>query len=34
VNVAGGKLTYEPVAEAVGMPYTPLDHVFGVALPS
>ena len=27
VNVADGKVTYEPVAEAVGMPYTPLAEV-------
>jgi alanine dehydrogenase len=31
VNVIDGKLTYEPVAEAVGMEYTPLDQV---ALPA
>ena len=31
VNVVAGKLTYEPVAEAVGMQYTPLDQV---ALPA
>ena len=31
VNVIDGKLTYEPVAEAVGMGYTPLDQV---ALPA
>jgi len=29
VNVAGGKLTYEPVADAVGVPYTPLFDVLG-----
>ncbi len=27
VNVADGKVTYRPVAEAVGLPYTPLDEV-------
>jgi hypothetical protein len=27
--VAGGKLTYEPVADAVGVPYTPLFDVLG-----
>jgi len=27
VNVADGKVTYEPVAEAVGMPYTPLTEI-------
>jgi alanine dehydrogenase len=31
VNVIDGKLTYEPVAEAVGLEYTPLDQV---ALPA
>jgi len=31
INVIDGKLTYEPVAEAVGMEYTPLDQV---ALPA
>jgi alanine dehydrogenase len=31
VNVIDGKLTYEPVAEAVGMEYTALDQV---ALPA
>jgi alanine dehydrogenase len=31
VNVIDGKLTYEPVADAVGMQYTPLDQV---ALPA
>jgi alanine dehydrogenase len=24
VNIAGGHITYAPVAEAVGLPYTPL----------
>jgi alanine dehydrogenase len=27
VNVIDGKLTYQPVAEAVGLDYTPLDQV-------
>jgi alanine dehydrogenase len=27
VNVIDGKLTYEQVAEAVGLDYTPLDQV-------
>jgi alanine dehydrogenase len=27
VNVIDGKLTYQPVADAVGMEYTPLDQV-------
>jgi alanine dehydrogenase len=27
VNVAGGKVTYEPVAGATGLPYTPLFDV-------
>jgi len=27
VNVIDGKLTYQPVADAVGMAYTPLDQV-------
>ena len=27
VNVADGKVTYRPVADAVGLPYTPLDEV-------
>jgi alanine dehydrogenase len=26
VNIAGGHITYAPVAEAVGLPYTPLDE--------
>jgi len=26
VNVAGGQVTYEPVAEAVGVPYVPVDE--------
>jgi alanine dehydrogenase len=30
VNVAGGQVTYEPVATAVGVPYVPVDEVLGV----
>jgi alanine dehydrogenase len=26
VNVAGGHVTYEPVADAVGVPYVPVDE--------
>jgi alanine dehydrogenase len=33
VNVAGGKVTYEPVAEATGLPYAPLLDVLGVSQP-
>ncbi|MGO9976799.1 MAG: alanine dehydrogenase [Solirubrobacteraceae bacterium] len=29
VNVAGGQVTYEPVAEAVGVEYVPVDDVLG-----
>jgi alanine dehydrogenase len=29
VNVAAGKVTYEPVAEGVGLPYHPLADVLG-----
>jgi alanine dehydrogenase len=29
VNVAGGHVTYEPVAEATGLPYVPVDEVLG-----
>ena len=29
VNVAAGKVTYQPVAEATGQPYTPLFDVLG-----
>jgi alanine dehydrogenase len=29
VNVVAGQVTYEPVAEAVGVPYTPLDEALG-----
>jgi alanine dehydrogenase len=31
VNVAGGKVTHPAVAEAVGLPYTPVGDVLGVA---
>ena len=30
VNVAAGRVTYEPVASAVGVPYAPVDEVLGV----
>jgi alanine dehydrogenase len=30
VNVAAGRVTYEPVASAVGVPYVPVDEVLGV----
>jgi alanine dehydrogenase len=29
VNVAGGQVTYAPVAEAVGVPYVPVEDVLG-----
>jgi alanine dehydrogenase len=29
VNVAGGQVTYEPVAEATGLPYLPVEDVLG-----
>jgi len=29
VNVAGGQVTYAPVADAVGVPYFPVDEVLG-----
>jgi alanine dehydrogenase len=29
VNVVGGQVTYEPVAEATGVPYVPVDDVLG-----
>jgi alanine dehydrogenase len=29
VNVAGGQVTYEPVADAVGAPYVPLEEAMG-----
>jgi len=31
VNVAGGNVTYAPVAQAVGVPYVPVEEAFGVA---
>jgi alanine dehydrogenase len=31
VNVAAGQVTYRPVAEAVGVPYAPVDDVLGTA---
>jgi alanine dehydrogenase len=31
VNVAAGQVTYRPVAEAVGVPYVPVDEVLGTA---
>ncbi len=31
VNVARGQVTYAPVAEAVGVPYVPVDEAFGLA---
>ncbi len=31
VNVAGGHVTYAPVAEAVGVPYVPVDEALGLA---
>jgi alanine dehydrogenase len=31
VNVAGGYVTYAPVAEAVGVPYVPVDEALAVA---
>ena len=32
VNVIGGRITYEAVAEAHGLEYTPLDDVLGSAV--
>jgi len=29
VNVTGGQVTYEPVAEATGVPYVPIDEALG-----
>jgi alanine dehydrogenase len=29
VNITGGAVTYEPVAEATGLPYVPLDEALG-----
>jgi len=34
VNIAAGHCTYEPVAEATGVPYVPVDEVLGVATAS
>jgi alanine dehydrogenase len=31
VNVVGGEVTYQPVAEAVGVPYVPVDDALGTA---
>jgi len=31
VNVAGGQVTYPPVAEAVGVPYVPVEEAIGAA---
>jgi alanine dehydrogenase len=31
VNVAGGYVTYQPVAEAVGVPYVPVEEALGAA---
>jgi hypothetical protein len=30
VNVAGGKVTYQPVADAVGVEYAPVEGVLGL----
>jgi alanine dehydrogenase len=32
VNVAGGACTYAPVAEAVGVPYVPVDEALGITV--
>ena len=29
VNVAGGHVTYAPVAEATGMPFVPVEEALG-----
>jgi alanine dehydrogenase len=35
VNVAAGQVTYKPVAEAVGLPYVPVDEVLaGMTAPA
>jgi alanine dehydrogenase len=34
VNVAGGQVTYQPVAEATGVPYVPVEEVLGAATAS
>jgi alanine dehydrogenase len=31
VNVVDGKVTYQPVADATGQPYTPLFEALGAA---
>jgi alanine dehydrogenase len=31
VNVVGGEVTYQPVADAVGVPYVPVDDALGTA---
>jgi alanine dehydrogenase len=31
VNVAGGQVTYAPVAEAAGVPYVEVDEALGIA---
>jgi alanine dehydrogenase len=33
VNVASGQVTYAPVAQAVGMPFTPVEEVLGPQTP-
>jgi alanine dehydrogenase len=33
VNVAAGQVTYAPVAQAVGMPFTPVEEVLGPQTP-
>jgi alanine dehydrogenase len=34
VNIAGGHITYAPVAEAVGLPYTPLEEALAASEPA
>ncbi|HLY49114.1 MAG TPA: alanine dehydrogenase [Solirubrobacteraceae bacterium] len=34
VNVAGGQVTYEPVADATGVPYVPVEEALGARAPS
>ena len=34
VNVAGGHVTYRPVADAVGVPYVPVEEALGGAVPA
>jgi hypothetical protein len=31
VNVAGGHVTYRPVAEAIGVPFMPVEEAMGAA---